>query len=504
MSCCKFVVADPPSRMCSIRLIIHFIFVTQALGKSYPNKLSGKFVSKLVKRALKLWPFYHANLGSTTLRKYSNLVYSRSNSNLFLPTYLHSSRPHGIPGSQSVSLRLVHIAAESSPYSVVPLWKLKQRAEELGLAIEDMAERKSLEAAVAQAEALQAQKESSSAPLRELEELAEVNIVTAGSLDHKNIQKAEAKGIAHLMPQQMRVQTNTITAPIHWDRAASLSAGMKSQPWEFAALKLQTARGDTALMIVDTAASMTLLSPEASVALGCQRTGVDIGVSIVGTGEKPMSCQVAMGELSLPGSGSLSLLPQLNALVMPLPTGEGISGILGLNFLNTFDAVELNWEQRPGEMQFMMGGQRTMESWVSLTTGLSEIVLQPIGMGLLTAVVQIDGKITMPGLLDTGAAFSTLNSAAAELLGFTGDSSVEPMWVAGADGKPIAMQIAERDVTVTIGNTKVTDCVRPLLGEMAGFSAFGLGKGPAMLLGLDVLVCRPRIVLSTATRRLFL
>ena len=51
-------------------------------------------------------------------------------------------------------------------------------------------------------------------------------------------------------------------------------------------------------------------------------------------------------------------------------------------------------------------------------------------MGLLAADVDIGG-VRMPALLDTGAAFSTLNDAAAAAVGLKGDSGIEPMWVTG-------------------------------------------------------------------------
>eukprot|EP00747_Dinoflagellata_sp_TGD_P070688 gnl/TRDRNA2_/TRDRNA2_156708_c0_seq2.p1 gnl/TRDRNA2_/TRDRNA2_156708_c0~~gnl/TRDRNA2_/TRDRNA2_156708_c0_seq2.p1 ORF type:complete len:217 (+),score=39.11 gnl/TRDRNA2_/TRDRNA2_156708_c0_seq2:22-651(+) len=209
-----------------------------------------------------------------------------------------------------------------------------------------------------------------------------------------------------------------------------------------------------------------------------------------------------MGAVSLPSGGSsAALMPELNAVVMPLPTGQGTSGILGLDFLNAFDAVEIDWQQRPGEFRFVTHGG----SWTSLTAGLSEVGLQQVYSGLLAATVHIDGKTTMPALLDTGAAFSTVNEAAAAALGLKDDPKVQPTYVTGADGSPIAMRTAERDVALSLGSPEVTiGNVRLLFGDLPAFAMLGLSTGPVMLLGLDVLLKRPRIVLSTTSRRMFL
>jgi hypothetical protein len=185
-------------------------------------------------------------------------------------------------------------------------------------------------------------------------------------------------------------------------------------------------------------------------------------------------------------------------------------------------------------------------------------------------------------LLDTGAAFSVVNGATR----VAGDPRIEPMWVAGANGKPTAMAVAanlvrqrgwlkgrvcerEREeradetrrvganattngahgwaqVRDTVGDTTLnaapprlawdvttgysTSCqyadgstlsqvdvvvepssglalkgVRPLVGDLPAVALLGLPPGtPAMILGLDALLTRPRLVLSTADMFLWL
>ena len=81
------------------------------------------------------------------------------------------------------------------------------------------------------------------------------------------------------------------------------------------------------------------------------------------------------------------------------------------------------------------------------------------------------------------------------------------MWVAGAGGTPMALKVAEKDVGVDLkatGGVVNFTPIRMLLGDLPAFASLGLGGGPAVLLGLDALLQRPRLVVSTSTRRIFL
>lgn len=220
-----------------------------------------------------------------------------------------------------------------------------------------------------------------------------------------------------------------MSCALRWEQAASLFAGVRTQQGEYVALALEFQGGGEGTFVVDTAASSTLLTPAAEARLQPAKTGVTAGPGVAGTGATAASYQVALGAARLAGGGE-ALLPALNAVVMELPTGAGTSGILGLDFLNAFDAVELDWRERPGKARFVARNACTAASWAALTDGLSEALLRPIGMGLLAADVDIGG-VRMPALLDTGAAFSTLNDAAAAAVGLKGDSGIEPMWVTG-------------------------------------------------------------------------
>eukprot|EP00958_Prasinococcus_capsulatus_P028388 scaffold6685_cov202-Prasinococcus_capsulatus_cf.AAC.14 len=203
----------------------------------------------------------------------------------------------------------------------------------------------------------------------------------------------------------------------------------------------------------------------------------------------------------------------------------------GLDFMNTFDAIEIDWSGKPGSISFIPKGTlKTDSDWSKLTKDMSECSLQNLGMGLFSVQVSLDGTTQVPALLDSGACFSTLNDAAAKMVGPTlihapsaqdvadkhgaaakigvsGDTAIEPMWVAGAGGTPMALKVAERDIEMGIQTGSGTvnfRGVRALIGDLPAFSSLGLGNGPAILLGLDALLQRPRLVLSTSTGRIFL
>ena len=284
---------------------------------------------------------------------------------------------------------------------------------------------------------------------------------------------------------------------------------MKTQQGEYASLRLSVNNGrDDALFVLDTAASVTLITPAAAGRLQARRTGVGAGPGVAGTGSTAASYQVSLGVASLAGHP----LGDLTAVVMELPTGQSTDGILGLDFFNRFEAVELDWAARPGTVTLAPRGASSAVG--ALSAGLAECRLDRLGMGLLTVTITVgegSGATEMPALLDSGAAFSCLNSAGASAAGVRSDPSVEPMWVAGASGQPMAMGVADRDVAFAPAAgggagrpAPALGGVRPLVGDLPAFAALGLAARPAALLGLDALLARPRVVLRTAAQRLVL
>ena len=97
----------------------------------------------------------------------------------------------------------------------------------------------------------------------------------------------------------------------------------------------------TVRFVLDTAASNSLVTPEASAALGARPTGVTASASTATSSDGGGFQQVSLGEAWLPGGLSLGTLAPV-AMPLPLP---GRAGLLGLDVLARF-AIEL--VLRPG------------------------------------------------------------------------------------------------------------------------------------------------------------
>lgn len=297
-----------------------------------------------------------------------------------------------------------------------------------------------------------------------------------------------------------------VETPLVFMDAASLVAGVRTSQAPHAALRVTTAGGATLCFVLDTAASTSIVLPAVAARLRLPRTGVTAGSGVSGTGRTAETYQVALGELrSVPG-GEL-LVPNQLAVVLDLPTGDGTDGLLGLDFCSAFDALELVWS--PPAVTLHARGSFTAASWAATAKGLSECLLSPVSGGLLALrVIPAGSRVELLAIVDTGAAFTTINCAAAAALGLRGEDTAQTTWVTGLGGRPLAVRTAERDlqlegVVSTAGAAAAPiGSVRPLIGDLPAFAQFGLGASPACILGLDAIMQRPRVVMSTSTRRM--
>jgi predicted aspartyl protease len=106
-------------------------------------------------------------------------------------------------------------------------------------------------------------------------------------------------------------------------------------------------------------------------------------------------------------------------------------------------------------------------------------------MGLPRVTVRIDGGQPVPAIVDLGATASVVSAQAASSAGLSQPVVGGGGAAVGADGR--ATTVAPRVFgSVRIGDVEIQ---RPtlLVGDLPVFEALGLGKGPAMLLGLDLL-----------------
>jgi hypothetical protein len=236
----------------------------------------------------------------------------------------------------------------------------------------------------------------------------------------------------------------------------------------------------------------------------------------------------------------------------------GTAGIMGRSFLNCFGAVAFVWPVGPdgvtrpaATVNFYQEYDWADEAMsdAEVAAGLQTVPLYDLPCGLLSLEVTLNG-VRMPALLDTGAPTTIVNRAAAAAAGLvvpaaaaaaagggnpgsTGNNNPfaglldafgkgkeaamadKGVMVMGAGGKPERLERVDGgEVTLELCTTPATAnsvtvpvrCASVLVGELAAFQA-GLnlpapsadGRGaPGVLLGLDALMSRPRVVIGTA------
>jgi len=158
----------------------------------------------------------------------------------------------------------------------------------------------------------------------------------------------------------------------------------------------------------------------------------------------------------------------LDAVLLPV-AGLGhrgppdFDGVLGIPYLSRF-LVDIDFETRRLALY-----DRADASSCRLCPPQEAVALDTLVGGLKAIRVTLDG-VPLRALLDTGAARSVLNPAAAERL---------PDWGTGT-GQP-------SPATITIGRRVVVQTPRPEALDLPVFGTLGLADKPAMILGLDIL-----------------
>jgi predicted aspartyl protease len=186
--------------------------------------------------------------------------------------------------------------------------------------------------------------------------------------------------------------------------------------------------------------------------------------------------------------------PALSFVVAPLPWhelgGRTISGLLGADYLSTFD-LDLDLPRGKLALYDTKGCAREPIPW---TTANTPIPLERPRPYVILAPVEIDGR-TLLAQLDTGASISLISRKGAARLGITPE-----MQGPGPSARGIGRQLLPlRTFTVAsvrLGPAEYRD-VTLAFGAPAGGFVFD------MLLGLDLLRSR-RVFISYATNRLLI
>lgn len=248
--------------------------------------------------------------------------------------------------------------------------------------------------------------------------------------------------------------------------------------------------GATYSFLLDTGASSNTVAPSVARELGLASRGQALAVGAGGS----------MGEGSLVELPPMQLggvtLPPMGAAVEDVAAGSGApSGILGRDFLLLHDTeVDL----AHGRLRLFPPGSSRRRADLDGTYArvpFSELV------GLVRVDVRIDGGPPIPAIIDLGASSSIANVEAARRSGFTPPAAPGAGQGAGAavgaDGRPIVV-VPHTFASLAVGDLSVGS-PSIVVGDLPVFGALGLGSGPAMLVGLDVLARRV-VVLDYANR----
>lgn len=242
----------------------------------------------------------------------------------------------------------------------------------------------------------------------------------------------------------------------------------------------------------------------------------------------------------------LIFMQNLTASALPIASPAS-AGLLSLAFFYCFEGgVEFNWgsaNMQDGMMtdepSITFFGEKDESSNNSIA-GMSCVTIDPVPVTQLPSIkVKVNG-LEIPALLDTGSPITVLNSQAAELAGITtmdlandGKKSKNPfaaamdqfkeakamaqaaasgdiLTIGGMNG-PVNLLRSTSPVSITADATLGSDTIslgegKIFVGDIPGLAALG-GLGvdapPALVLGMDVLRQKPRMVLRARDNEVY-
>jgi hypothetical protein len=264
-------------------------------------------------------------------------------------------------------------------------------------------------------------------------------------------------------------------------------------------------------------------SGKKSMVSGLGAGGSTQGGQLVALEDAALCC----GKFAQPGASALPL-PSLYAVVTDFPQEhidpqhDPVEGMLGMEMLDLFDA---DFDFREGRFRLWAPGTAAQAAAKAGLVEIPSMVLNESGLLGIRVESLLNQKQPVLGIIDCGASFSALNWQAAEIMGLPTDRDAyrnEPaVATLGVDGR--VQQMPTKELRLTFAgdaskdssgqlqfqappkNWKPWDPVRLGIADLPVFSMLlGDGvtpyKGPAALIGLDVLSQR-RLILETGKTR---
>ena len=236
------------------------------------------------------------------------------------------------------------------------------------------------------------------------------------------------------------------------------------------------------LFLLDSGASADGLSP--AFASSLQLAGIGKAEAIGAGGRVGDEQVVEAPEFAV---GSTRIAPHRVTVVDFAPDEPSVGGIFGRDFLLLHD-TEIDLAR--GRLRLFPAGSSRVRTDLA-PSAFARVPFED-AMGLPRVRARLDDSEPLPAIVDFGATNSIVSAEAARRAGFTPPDIPGRAAAIGADGRPIA--VAQHVFTsVRIGELVVA---KPnlVVGDLPVFETLGLGKGPAMLLGLDLLEGRTVVV----------
>jgi predicted aspartyl protease len=189
------------------------------------------------------------------------------------------------------------------------------------------------------------------------------------------------------------------------------------------------------LLLLDTGAEATVLTPAAAQRIGAQHAGVELGRQMHGiTGDLPAG-ELELRNLTIGGVE----VPRRRVRVGPIEIVNALSGpldgVLGADILRGFD-IDLDL---PGRRMTLYQGQSCAAASPAWAQPYARIAAGRSPSNRLFFSVQLDGR-RISALFDSGAQFSVLSTRTALALGVneTVLARDPPVTVLGADGEQLS------------------------------------------------------------------
>lgn len=241
--------------------------------------------------------------------------------------------------------------------------------------------------------------------------------------------------------------------------------------------------------VIDTAATRTAILPGYFAALGKSPTVVG-GQTVQGVGGAASIDLIALSDLAVAGR----TVERLEGYALPAsPVDQlGVQGILGADVLSRHVLV-LDAPRRDWRLETKLADADVANSGAPFTLDDGQTP---------RLTVMIDGQ-AIPAIVDTGAARTIMNWAAAQALGV---DQADPGLQHGGSASGVGAA-ATSVVRHTFKNLELAGQSRRdaelRIADLPVFGALGFGEGPAIIVGMDQFADR-RLVIDYPNRRIYL